>query len=273
MKAWRDHRHPPLQPQGIERGIDRTPGNAAPGHADMREPRVTLRGDLTVQQRMILAHQTNEVGGKQVLNLHFRGQRPGVADAQIDPPFAQRLIIAIAFRDETQFAVRRLPVKGVEQLAAVDADKEVVGPNTETPPQRTQLHRIGRTKQQTGLFHHAANLFAQLQCLGGRYQATAGAHQDRIANGLANARQRPAHGRRAEVHPPRRAHHTALVEQSIEGDQQVHVWELHGEHSCLIWTDSDAMLANKLPNHVLAAPTSSRACSRKRWNRHHIHSR
>lgn len=51
------------------------------------------------------------------------------------------------------------------------------------------------------------------------------------------------HRRRAEVHPPCSAHHTALAEQGVEGDQKIHVQELHAEHSWLIWIDSDAALA------------------------------
>jgi hypothetical protein len=38
-------------------------------------------------------------------------------------------------------------------------------------------------------------------------------------------------------------HHTALAEQGVEGDQKIHVRELHAEHSWLIWIDSDAALA------------------------------
>ncbi|MNN54549.1 hypothetical protein D3C81_1693720 [compost metagenome] len=184
----------------------------------MGKPGITLCSDLFIKQRMILTYQADKVRGKQVLHFHFRRQRPGVADAQINPPFAQRLIVAIAFRHEAQLTVRRLPVQGVEQLAAINADKKVIGPNAEPPPQGTQLHRIGRTKQQRRLLHHTAHLLAQLQRLGRRHQPTPGTHQNRIANGLANTRQRPAHRRRAEVHPPRRADNAALVEQGVEGD-------------------------------------------------------
>ena len=69
------------------------------------------------------------------------------------------------------------------------------------------------------LLDHIAHLLLQLQGLGGRHQATPGAHQDRVAHRFTYARESTAHGRRAEVHAARGADHAALVEQSVEGDQ------------------------------------------------------
>ncbi|MCY1454620.1 hypothetical protein D9M71_716990 [compost metagenome] len=120
--------------------------------------------------------------------------------------------------------MRGLTLHSIEQLAAVDADEKIVGADTEAPPQTAQIHHPGRVEQLRGLLHQVTYLLAQLQCLWRRYQTTASTHQDRIANSLADARQRATHGRRAEVHPPRRAHYAALVEKGVEGDQQVHVW-------------------------------------------------
>ncbi|MNI55379.1 hypothetical protein D3C73_1103250 [compost metagenome] len=140
--------------------------------------------------------------------------------------------------------MRCLTLQGVGQLATVNADKKIVRTDAEAPAQAAQVHHPRRVEQPGGLFHHVAHLFAHLQRLGCRHQATTGAHQNRIADRLANARQRATHGRRAEVHPPRRAHHATFVEQGVEGDQKVDVRELHAEHSLAAKIDSSAMLAN-----------------------------
>ncbi|MCY1424021.1 hypothetical protein D9M71_397520 [compost metagenome] len=130
--------------------------------------------------------------------------------------------------------MRRLTLHHVEQLAAIDTHEEIVGANTEPPAQAAQLHLIGGAKQQRRLLDNLPHLLAQCQCLGRRHQPTAGPHQDRIADGLANPSQRATHGRRAEVHPPRRAYYAPFVEQGVESDQEVHVRKLHVEHSYLI---------------------------------------
>ncbi|MNL49939.1 hypothetical protein D3C87_1729140 [compost metagenome] len=108
--------------------------------------------------------------------------------------------------------MRGLTLQGVEQLAAVDADKKIVGPNAETPTQTAQIHYSRRMKQLRGLLHHITHLLTQLQRFGRGHQTSTGAHQNRITDRLANPRQRPAHRRRAQIHSPRCAHHTALVE-------------------------------------------------------------
>ena len=77
--------------------------------------------------------------------------------------------------------------------------------------------------------------FAQFQRARRRHQATAGAHQYRVAQGIADAPQGPAHGGRAQVHALRRADYAAFIEQDVEGDEQVHVRELHGRFPLQLW--------------------------------------
>ncbi|MNI79292.1 hypothetical protein D3C73_1357400 [compost metagenome] len=135
MKAGGNQRHPPLQSQGIEGRVDRSPGDATTGHRNVGKAGIALGGDFTFKQGMPFAHQPDKMRGEQVLDLHFRGARTRVADHQVDPPFAQRLIVAIALGHKTQLAVWRLAIEGIDQTTAVYADEKVIGTHVETAPQ------------------------------------------------------------------------------------------------------------------------------------------
>ncbi|MNP69703.1 hypothetical protein D3C76_1658390 [compost metagenome] len=56
--------------------------------------------------------------------------------------------------------MRGLTLHGVEQLAAIDADEKIVGPNTEAPAQAAQVHNPGRVEQVRGLLYYVAYLLA-----------------------------------------------------------------------------------------------------------------
>ena len=73
------------------------------------------------------------------------------------------------------------------------------------------------------VLHELADPLAQLERARRRHQAAPGPDQQRIAGRLAQSRQRPAHRRRAQPQPLRRARHAALGEQHVEGDQQVEI--------------------------------------------------
>ena len=47
--------------------------------------------------------------------------------------------------------------------------------------------------------------------------------QQRIASGLAQPRQRPAHRRRTELQPPGRARHATFREQHVQGHEQIQI--------------------------------------------------
>jgi len=115
-----------------------------------------------------------------------------------------------------------------QQLGAIQGDEQVIGANVEGAIKPGQVDCIGAAEHLASLLHQCCHLLAQGQRPRGRHQATAGAHQDRVAQGIANTPQRAAHRRRAQVHALRGADHAAFVEQGIEGDEQVHVRELHG---------------------------------------------
>ena len=87
----------------------------------MGKPGIALSGYFAIEQGMILAHQPDEVCGEQILHFHFRGDRPGVADAQVDASFTQRLIVDPRIAD-TKKAIEGLPEIGRAHGAAAPAE-------------------------------------------------------------------------------------------------------------------------------------------------------
>ncbi|MNN59762.1 hypothetical protein D3C81_1749030 [compost metagenome] len=122
-----------------------------------------------------------------------------------------------------------------QQLGAVQGDEQVVGADVECSVQLGQVDILGAAKHLAGLLDQRRHLLAQGQRPRRGHQATAGADQDRVAQRIANPAQGPAHGRRAQVHALRRADHAAFVEQGVEGDEQVHVREVHGRFPLQLW--------------------------------------
>ena len=151
-------------------------------------------------------------------------------------PVAQhRIIVTAALRDEAQHRSRRLGQHHAQQLGAVQGDEQVIGAYVEGTVQVHQVDIITATEHLPGLLYQPMHLLAQGQRPRRGHQATTGTHQDRVTHGFANAPQCPAHGRRAQVHSLSCADHAALVEQDIEGDEQVHVRELHGRFPLQLW--------------------------------------
>jgi hypothetical protein len=62
----------------------------------------------------------------------------------------------------------------------------------------------------------------------GEHHPPPGPHQQRIAGGVAQPRERPAHGRGREAEPPRGVDHAALVQQGVERAQKVQIASIHG---------------------------------------------
>jgi hypothetical protein len=99
-------------------------------------------------------------------------------------------------------------------VRAGDAEDAVAGGRIERP---VGLQQRGQVVQ------HLLHLRRQRQRALGRHHAPAGAGEERIAEDLAQAVQRRAHGRLAEEQPGRRARHALLAHQRIEGPQHADV--------------------------------------------------
>lgn len=69
----------------------------------------------------------------------------------------------------------------------------------------------------------AGHLAAQLRSMRREHQTTSGPHQQGVAGEGAQACERPAHGRRAEVEPPCGRRHAAFAQQRIEYGKQIEV--------------------------------------------------
>ncbi|MNV90154.1 hypothetical protein D3C71_1845080 [compost metagenome] len=86
---------------------------------------------------------------------------------------------------------------------------------------------LRRTQHRFHVTHQHADPVAQFQRPGCGDQAAPGAHQQRVARGFPQARQRAAHGRGAEAQAPGGARHAAFRKQRIQGDQQIEVGRGH----------------------------------------------
>ncbi|CAI3809104.1 hypothetical protein GLGCALEP_05519 [Pseudomonas sp. MM221] len=151
------------------------------------------------------------------------------------PVTQHRIIVTTALRDKSQHRPRRLGQHHAQQLGAVQGNEQIIGADVEGTVQVDQVDIVAAAEYLPGLLYQPMHLFAQGQRTRRRHQATAGAYQDRVAQGITDTPQGPAHRCRAQVHALRRAHHAALVEQGIEGDEQVHVRELHGRFPLQLW--------------------------------------
>ncbi|MNN35854.1 hypothetical protein D3C81_1497200 [compost metagenome] len=106
----------------------------------------------------------------------------------------------------------------------------IAGAQGEGARQLIEVQCLGGAQDGFGILHQRADPFTQFQCPGRGNQSAPGPHQQRIARGFAQPRQRPAHGRRAQAQTLRGAGHAAFFEQHVQGDQQIQVW--HRINSC-----------------------------------------
>ena len=188
-----------------------------------------VEGDGAVEDRVVAAGDADKAAAKQLLQLDVGRKGAPRADVQVDAARVQGVVFrgAIAFGHEAQHRVRRVHGQQVAQLAAIRADKYVVGAQAESAFQCAQVDFAAGSEDGVRLLHHAAHLLAQFQRARGGRQAAPGAHEDGVADGVADARQGAAHGRGAQMHAPRGGHGAAFLEQDIEGDEQVQVREFH----------------------------------------------
>jgi hypothetical protein len=71
--------------------------------------------------------------------------------------------------------------------------------------------------------HHVAYALAQGFRAGCQHHLAPGAHQQLVAGGLAQARERAAHGRGAQAQAARGPGHAGFGDEGIERDEQVEV--------------------------------------------------
>ena len=151
------------------------------------------------------------------------------------------------------------------------------GPKFSTKPslvRRVKVRRsversgsCGGAQDRLGVLHELGHPLAQLERPRRRHQAAPGPHQQRVAGRLAQARQRAAHGGGAQPEPAGRARDAALVEQDVEGREQVEVGAGDGANPATTWRLTQRLRAthasSAMPGGGLASfPCPPRRCSR-----------
>ena len=178
---------------------------------------------------MAAAHHTDKSVAKQGLHPHLgAGGRTDHTGFQIHTAVAQRAAVLMRLGHKTQPHAGGLGADTCQQAGTEVFDKPLAGAQGEGALQLLQVDRFDRAQHHGGVLHQLAHLLTQRQRTRCGHQAPARAYQQRVTRRLAQARQRPAHGRRAEPQTPGGACHAAFGEQHVQRDQQVQIGEGHG---------------------------------------------
>src|SRR5712675_2106393 len=227
-KAADDRDDLAFQPETIQGLVDRSLVETAPRHEDVPAGCITGGRHLAPAERVPPSHDADETVEEQALRTHLRaGRLSHDAGFEIDGRVAQRRAVLVRLLHEAQPHAGSLPADAGDQAAAEALHKAFAGPQGERPDQPTEVELFGRAQDRVSVLHEPTDSLAQRERAGCGDEAASGPDQERIARGLAQSRQRPAHRRRAEPQPLGCARHAAFREQHIEGDQQV---EIGGRH-------------------------------------------
>lgn len=228
-EAGHHERDLPAQAAPPELDVDRPTRDAAPRNDHVPLACEALQGRLAPCERVAAAHDGDEPIAEQRLHPDLGAERTHHPEVEIDPTVTQRLDVLFAFGREAQRYARRRGGHALHEARCEGAGEGVACTNREAAFERGEGHLAGRGDERVRLFHHGVHPLAQRQRPSGRHQAAARAHQDRIVEGEADARERPAHGGRGDVKTAGRAGHTALAEEGVERAQEAEVDGLHGE--------------------------------------------
>ncbi|GAA4991065.1 hypothetical protein GCM10025734_18230 [Kitasatospora paranensis] len=157
-------------------------------------------------------------------------RRRGGAGFEIDLAPTQLGCVRAGFGGQAQLDTGGPAVDGGDQGGATGLDQGVVPAHGEHPFQRRQVEFLLCGKELVGLLHEGVDLGADGECAGGGDHAAAGADQDLVAGGLADASQGAAHRGCGDVEAGRGAGDAALFQQRVQGREQVQI-QLHGSHS------------------------------------------
>src|SRR5262249_21213091 len=195
-----------------------------------------------------------ETVAEQGLRAHLRPRRlPHHAGLQVDDAVAQRRAVLVGLLHEAQPHAGSFFRDAGNEARSKILHETFAGPQRERAGKRSEVELLGRTQRRFSVQHELADLFAQRERPAGRHQTASGPDQQRIARGLAQARQRPAHGRGAQPQPSGRARDAAFLEQHIEGDQQVEIGRRHcapAFSATMMWRQTHEYSANRASSAI-----------------------
>ena len=213
-----------LESERLQRVVDGAAVETAARDGDVPALRVACGRHLALAQRMPAAHDADEAVAQQRLRAHLRtGRGRDHTGFQIHGAVAQQRAVLVELAEEAQPHAGRLLGDPRDEGGAEVLDEALAGAQRERAHQSLEVELLRGTQDRGGLLHELAHRLAQRECAGRGHETAAGPHQQRIAGGLAQARQRAAHRGRTQPQPPRGARDAALREQHVERHQQVEV--------------------------------------------------
>ncbi|MNV42237.1 hypothetical protein D3C71_1339060 [compost metagenome] len=188
----------PLPPRGSQGVVHRPFVLIAARHQNVLRLGVAGQRDLAATKRMARAHHADEAVFKQCARAQLgAGRVAHHAGFQVDLAFAQRRTALVGLLHEAQPHAGGFVASAGEQPGAEIFDKAVAGTQREAAIQPRQVQCFGGPQHGFHVLHQFMHMGAQRQRARRGNQPASGAHQQRVARGGAQPRQRTAHGRRA----------------------------------------------------------------------------
>jgi len=189
--------------------------------------------EVALERQSAAAQQRRRRGDDQRLRLQRQRLQLGVAraevaDVEVDAALAQRRRVVGRFGQQLQRGLRQPLLQRQQQRRAEDHGHALGQADDEVPRPLRHRRDRGRRGQRVGLGQQPRHRLAQPLRARRGHQAAAGAHQQRVAQRLAQPRQRMAGGRHAQVQALGRRGHAAAGQQRVQHAQQVEVVGFHG---------------------------------------------
>ncbi len=192
------------------------------------------RREATAEQRVAGPYDGQHALVGEVLDAHFRGTAVDDAEFQVGDAFAQRRDVHVALPEEAQPHPRGLAGHPGEERGPVHGGEGVVGQHGEGARKGGQVHLCAGEEEGAGPFHDRADLTLYGERVRGGHHDPAGPDQDRVAEGLADPAEGPAHGGLGQVHAGRRPGHARLLQEDVQGDEEIQIQPgLRHAHSSL----------------------------------------
>ncbi len=215
-----------LVAEGGQGVVDRVAQASAPGDGDVLGRRVPLGGHRLLGERVTRPDGEDEsVTADEAVADVGQGRRAGTG-REVDVAAAQLRGVVAGFGREAQPHPGGLAVHRGDEGRPAGGDEGVVPAHGEHLVQGGQVDFRAGGQQLVGLLHQGVDLGAHGQRPGGGGHVASGADQDLVAGGFADAAQRAAHRRCGDVEPGRGPGHAALLQQGVQGGEQIQI-ELH----------------------------------------------
>ena len=199
----------------------------ARGDLHVQRPHVLIEAEPRADLGVAVADDAHVAVGQQRARAQLRRQLAVDPDREVRRALPQRLGVVGRVRREAQRDARRLLAQHAVERDAEDQQHVVGRQDDEAALLRLRRERPLRREHLRRAGDDLAD--PRLQQFGPRRQhhAPAGAHEQRVAELLADPRQRVAHRRRRQPEPRRRPRDAALLQQGVEGDEEAEVAGFH----------------------------------------------